>query len=77
MLVKIVEHGFETGRGSVWLEHLLWEQGVAGSSPAALTMVDENLNGDFKERAFARISANMLASATETVRWQDHLFLSA
>ena len=26
---------FVTGRGSVWLERLLWEQEVTGSSPVA------------------------------------------
>ena len=28
---------FTSGCGSVWLEHLLWEQGVAGSNPATPT----------------------------------------
>ncbi len=38
--------GVFTGRSSAWLEHLVWDQGVAGSNPVAPMMCDQSYGAD-------------------------------
>lgn len=38
ILLARVELGYVSGRSSVWLEYLVWDQGAGGSSPLAPTM---------------------------------------
>ena len=33
-----------SGCGSVWLEYLVWDQGVAGSNPVTPTLTEEFVN---------------------------------
>ena len=35
-----------SGCGSVWLEHLVWDQGVAGSNPLFSTMIGRRVGRD-------------------------------
>ena len=43
-----------TGHGAVWLAHLLWEQGVAGSNPAAPTNMNNKIRGKKNAESFSK-----------------------